>query len=559
MTQSELSDLVATKLDSVEHCASAEDRAKLFDEIVRDLSDLNLAVREPRIAEVAAKFDVPIGELRHAIRRTGAHSSNGAHAAPPTAEELLTSAAAAAPLHPALDIRDGRAVIGATITVANGDAGLAPRWLGAVAESKDGPTAQVHLVTEEEAGEEGLRFSGRPTAVAPAPELMTDVAKWARAGAPPVRLGCAWKTIHELLHGLIEFVEADDLVTCATWILATWLYVLFPAFPRLHITGPRGSGKSKLLEILARLCHAGRLLVGVRAASLFRLVEAERATILCDEAETLDREVVPDLQALLNVGYRRGATIPRVVDPAEDVPRHFDVFAPVAVASIRPLPPTVASRCIAVRLLPASDTARKNRSLDGWASPARWRETRALACQAALCSVTYPPGTWTCSLGIPKWMTGRARELWMPLAVVAFLVEEALADHTIRERVLRAARRHVDAEPLLDEEDAVLLRALVQLLRANHGSAPADNAHVVVGPTELATAMYPDAGSPPPRPLLTRVGQRLSALGFRRLPHHGAGRTRMVTAAALRDLARRYEVAVDAAGLPACDVGGTGA
>ncbi len=50
---------------------------------------------------------------------------------------------------------------------------------------------------------------------------------------------------------------------------------------------------------------------GATAASLFRIIQDNKPTIMWDEAETLSSEASSLTRAFLNVGYRKGQTIPR--------------------------------------------------------------------------------------------------------------------------------------------------------------------------------------------------------------------------------------------------------
>ena len=101
-------------------------------------------------------------------------------------------------------------------------------------------------------------------------------------------------------------------------------------------------------------------MVGVSDAALFRLVEDGGRTPLLDEIDTIfgpkarDRE---DLRGLLDAGYERGATVPRVEgDGSNRKVREFAVFAPVAFAGLGKLPHTLETRAIVIRMKPRTAT-----------------------------------------------------------------------------------------------------------------------------------------------------------------------------------------------------------
>src|SRR4029453_12144657 len=90
-------------------------------------------------------------------------------------------------------------------------------------------------------------------------------------------------------------------------------------------------------------------------AARFRKMEREKPTILLDESDALwgaKTDGREGLRALLNAGYRRGATVPRGVGGRSGVGvQDFPVFGPKALARLAgKLPRTIASRSIPIRL-----------------------------------------------------------------------------------------------------------------------------------------------------------------------------------------------------------------
>ena len=86
----------------------------------------------------------------------------------------------------------------------------------------------------------------------------------------------------------------------------------------------------------------------------FRLLAQEQITLLFDEVDAVwskrgKDDNHEDLRALLNAGYKRGASIPRCVGPKHEVTR-FDVYCAVALAGLGNLPETIMSRSIIIRM-----------------------------------------------------------------------------------------------------------------------------------------------------------------------------------------------------------------
>ena len=117
----------------------------------------------------------------------------------------------------------------------------------------------------------------------------------------------------------------------------------------------KGSGKTRVLELLEASCAGPMFAVNLSPSALFRRLDKGGATLLLDEADThlggsaKSSEKYEDLRALVNAGYRRGAKVYRSEPTGKTVvEREFDVFAPVAVAGIGDLPDTVLDRSIIV-------------------------------------------------------------------------------------------------------------------------------------------------------------------------------------------------------------------
>jgi Protein of unknown function (DUF3631) len=152
-------------------------------------------------------------------------------------------------------------------------------------------------------------------------------------------------------------------------------------------------------------------------ALLTRMLDRGIRTVLIDEVDrNLDpkREGMGDLLAVLNSGYKRGATRPVLVGANWEV-REMPTFAPVAMAGISPhLPDDTRSRTIRVVLLP---------DLDGTVEPSDWEDIDADAAALAGDLSTWADeardGLRDARPVLPPECTGRARERWSPLARVA--------------------------------------------------------------------------------------------------------------------------------------------
>jgi hypothetical protein len=168
------------------------------------------------------------------------------------------------------------------------------------------------------------------------------------------------------------------------WCLATYLTGCFDSFPYLAILSPMPRcGKTRLLEVVELLSKNAWRGVAPTPASTYRMMETN-PTLLLDEVEALKAgnkasETQLALLAILNGGYRKGATAPRC-DKGHNL-IHFPVYGPKAFAAIGSLPGTLMDRSIVIPMQRKTKTQKVERfrfsssrtSSDGRASTAtKW-------------------------------------------------------------------------------------------------------------------------------------------------------------------------------------------
>lgn len=134
----------------------------------------------------------------------------------------------------------------------------------------------------------------------------------------------------------------------ALWAAATHLWPDFDAFPYLTITSDtKRSGKTRLSEVLSFLSANSKNMAGMTAATLFRSIRDDNPTIFIDEAETLSSESADVMRSVLNVGYRRGQTIPRMGKAGVE---EWPAFCPKVFVLIGDVFDTLRDRSIIIRM-----------------------------------------------------------------------------------------------------------------------------------------------------------------------------------------------------------------
>lgn len=229
-------------------------------------------------------------------------------------------------------------------------------------------------------------------------------------------------TVRDWLATYINVVDDLDLDLLALWAAHTHVAIETFTTPRLILDSTMpGSGKTTVLEHLQRFCLRPIQAASISSPALLaRMLDKELRTILIDEVDrSLDpkKPGVEELIAILNSGYKRGATRPVLV-PAKggswDV-AEMSTYSPVAMAGNAPeLPDDTRSRSIRVLLMP---------DIYGVVQSSDWEEIEVDAADIgeALASAldrarddiraARPP--------LPDGCVGRLKEKWNPLARVA--------------------------------------------------------------------------------------------------------------------------------------------
>lgn len=222
------------------------------------------------------------------------------------------------------------------------------------------------------------------------------------------------------LNRFCAFPGAAELNAVTLWAAHTHMIGEFHTTPRLALLSPEpASGKTRVLEVLDLLVSEPMLSLSASAAAVFRSLADRQITLLFDEVDTIWRsrgkeDANEDLRALINAGYRRGATIPRCVGPKHEV-QHFPVHCASALAGLGDLPDTVMTRSVIVRM--------RRRSPGESLEPFRLREHEPqghtlrdrLAAWAegvaAEAGASWPE--------MPSGIVDRPAEIWEPLLAVA--------------------------------------------------------------------------------------------------------------------------------------------
>lgn len=163
--------------------------------------------------------------------------------------------------------------------------------------------------------------------------------------------------VDEIRDFITSYVSLPDEAYAdilALYVLHTHAFDAARTTPYIYLTsqGP-GSGKTRVMEVLAEVCKGAQIYAGATGPTLFTLIEARKPTLMIDEVDTIYSGAKDEaLRGVLNSGYKHNGRVPRVDKSAEDGIREYSTFCPKILAGIDngQVPDTVMDRSIRIIL-----------------------------------------------------------------------------------------------------------------------------------------------------------------------------------------------------------------
>jgi len=114
------------------------------------------------------------------------------------------------------------------------------------------------------------------------------------------------------------------------YVMFTWLYDCFRTLPYLRALGDSGTGKSRFLDVIGRICYRPTITMGATTTSpIFRLLDRYRGTLILDEADFSQSDTTADIIKIINVGFTAGTPVLRSGSDRENFePEAFSVYGP---------------------------------------------------------------------------------------------------------------------------------------------------------------------------------------------------------------------------------------
>ena len=209
------------------------------------------------------------------------------------------------------------------------------------------------------------------------PRVSAEGMVYPETGVPPMGNGHYWDTkdLRQYLNGAdhpadpldtytevrkvyekyVEFPDDRYYDLVALYVMASYVYSVFPSTGYIHFNGTFQSGKSQNLNVLSALGFNTVHTSNISAAALYRMIEGSPGIVCIDEAESFEGEKGEAIRQLLNDGYNTSGRAHRMGSDASErmVLQQFQTYCPKVIASIAPLDNVLGSRTLVVPMRPA--------------------------------------------------------------------------------------------------------------------------------------------------------------------------------------------------------------
>lgn len=228
-----------------------------------------------------------------------------------------------------------------------------------------------------------------------------------------------------------------DLLAC--FVIYTYFYPLFYNAPVIQFWGEMRTGKTKSLSLLDVMVLNPINSANISSASVFRLIEARRATILFDESEDLmtsDRS--REIRNMLLAGTGKSGETYRQEKATDDTYKTqvFKVFSPKVIAHISGIDmPALLSRVIRVGTVASKNKDKQNRCVEP--EDTKWQKIRNQLYRLCLCR--YQEVIEARDNLNNQELIGRTLYIWQGIITIA-----KLADKKVHDRLVELAKQNKD-------------------------------------------------------------------------------------------------------------------
>ena len=269
-----------------------------------------------------------------------------------------------------------------------------------------------------------------------------------------VKANVLYSSIKQLFKKYV--VVSDEFFdVIVSYIMMTYIYILFQVIPYLWINGEKGTGKSTIMKIMSKLCFNTMFCSNVNPANIFRQIDNDGSTIILDEFEKMYGEDKQEIIKILNQGFNIDGVVPRCVGQNNQI-RKFRSFSPKIMGGISNIDDVLFERVIKYTTMKVNNISvpkfRESEDVK--------QEISKLVDDLYIFGLIYAPQIKAIydksEVGFEEY-TLREDDLWNPLLCIAKVIDEENNNTSVTDNLLKYAKklsnekfkRNIENEPKL--------------------------------------------------------------------------------------------------------------
>lgn len=207
--------------------------------------------------------------------------------------------------------------------------------------------------------------------------------------------GAAYEDIIDFIKSYMD-MPPEFVKLSAVWILGTYMHECFESYPYLFVNAMRGSGKTRLLKIIANFAKDGngQVHTGLSESVFFRY--PKHCTMVIDEFESVGHKDKQALREYLNASYKKGGIVQRMKKVRDKEggegykAETFEPFKPIAMANIWGMDEVLGDRCISF-ILEKSNNPGKTKKIENFSDNSFISDVKRTlkAFNVVVCNVMY--------------------------------------------------------------------------------------------------------------------------------------------------------------------------
>lgn len=138
--------------------------------------------------------------------------------------------------------------------------------------------------------------------------------------------GSSLDLVEEIKKHIKEYVDiSPTTLEFATWyVMMSWVYDRLATLSYLRFSGDTGTGKSRSLDVIGKLCYKPMMMAGaVTPAPIYRLIRKFRGTLILEEADFRDTTEKSEVVTILNSGFEKFRPVIRC---SHDNPENLEIL-----------------------------------------------------------------------------------------------------------------------------------------------------------------------------------------------------------------------------------------